>query len=92
MSSGLLIKQIRGGSDTSTGESGSEVEDIASPKACGNCISPMLTPVYEEVSDHGTLILILRLQEKKNVSISLILSDFTFIRQDWLVRLVMVVE
>ncbi|RDX57663.1 Phosphatidylinositol/phosphatidylcholine transfer protein SFH8, partial [Mucuna pruriens] len=40
------------GSDTSTGESGSEVEDIASPKACGNCISPMLTPVLEEVSDH----------------------------------------
>jgi len=57
---GLLRKQIRGGSDTSTGESGSEVEDIASPKPCGNSISPMLTPVYEEVSDHDTLILILR--------------------------------
>ncbi|CAJ1973283.1 unnamed protein product [Sphenostylis stenocarpa] len=39
---------IRGGSDTSTGESGSEVEDVTSPKACGNCISPMLTPVLEE--------------------------------------------
>nr|KYP64611.1 Sec14 cytosolic factor [Cajanus cajan] len=36
------------GSDTSAGESGSEVEDIASPKACGNCISPVLTPVLEE--------------------------------------------
>ncbi|XP_027357096.1 phosphatidylinositol/phosphatidylcholine transfer protein SFH8-like isoform X2 [Abrus precatorius] len=37
------------GSDTSAGESGSEVEDIVSPKASGNCISPMLTPVQEEV-------------------------------------------
>ncbi|KAK7310921.1 hypothetical protein RJT34_08720 [Clitoria ternatea] len=36
------------GSDTSNGESGSEVEDIASPKANGNCINPILTPVYEE--------------------------------------------
>ncbi|KAL5144464.1 Phosphatidylinositol/phosphatidylcholine transfer protein SFH8 [Glycine soja] len=43
----VIQKQIRG-SDTSTGESGSEVEDIASPKACGNCISSMLTPVLEE--------------------------------------------
>ena len=51
-----MRKQIRGGSDTSTGESGSEVEDIASPKPCGNCISPMLAPVYEEVSDHDTLL------------------------------------
>ena len=51
MDFGFLRKQIRG-SDTSTGESGSEVEDIASPKACGNCISSMLTPVLEEVSDH----------------------------------------
>ncbi|TKY75176.1 Phosphatidylinositol/phosphatidylcholine transfer protein SFH8 [Spatholobus suberectus] len=36
------------GSDASTGESGSEVEDMASPKASGNCISPMLTLVLEE--------------------------------------------
>ncbi|KAL2346307.1 hypothetical protein Fmac_000307 [Flemingia macrophylla] len=35
------------GSDTSAGESGSEVEDLASPKACGNCINPVLTPVLE---------------------------------------------
>ncbi|XP_028803025.1 phosphatidylinositol/phosphatidylcholine transfer protein SFH8 isoform X2 [Neltuma alba] len=35
-------------SDTSTAESGSEVEDITSPKASGNCINPRLTPVQEE--------------------------------------------
>ncbi|KAK7291207.1 hypothetical protein RIF29_06162 [Crotalaria pallida] len=35
-------------SDTSTAESGSEVEDIASPKANGNYINPRLTPVHEE--------------------------------------------
>ncbi|KAK4274792.1 hypothetical protein QN277_017967 [Acacia crassicarpa] len=35
-------------SDTSTGESGSEVEDITSPKASGNYINPRLTPVREE--------------------------------------------
>ncbi|KAI4336856.1 hypothetical protein L6164_015333 [Bauhinia variegata] len=35
-------------SDTSTAESGSEVEDIASPKASGNYINPRLTPVHEE--------------------------------------------
>lgn len=47
----FLREQIRS-SDTSTGESGSEVEDITSPKASGNCINPILTPVQEEVSDH----------------------------------------
>ncbi|XP_054817518.1 phosphatidylinositol/phosphatidylcholine transfer protein SFH8-like [Prosopis cineraria] len=35
-------------SDTSTAESGSEVEDITSPKASGNYINPRLTPVREE--------------------------------------------
>ncbi|OIW03504.1 hypothetical protein TanjilG_31017 [Lupinus angustifolius] len=35
-------------SDTSTAESGSEVEDITSPKANGNYIIPRLTPVHEE--------------------------------------------
>ncbi|KAK7321772.1 hypothetical protein VNO77_32699 [Canavalia gladiata] len=35
-------------SDTSTAESGSEVEDITSPKASGNYINPRLTPVHEE--------------------------------------------
>ncbi|MED6204229.1 Phosphatidylinositol/phosphatidylcholine transfer protein sfh8 [Stylosanthes scabra] len=35
-------------SDTSTGESGSEVEDITSPKASGNYTNPRLTPVHEE--------------------------------------------
>ncbi|CAL0322382.1 unnamed protein product [Lupinus luteus] len=35
-------------SDTSTAESGSEVEDITSPKANGNYINPRLTPVHEE--------------------------------------------
>jgi hypothetical protein len=43
--------QIRS-SDTSTGESGSEVEDITSPKASGNYTNPRLTPVHEEVSGH----------------------------------------
>lgn len=66
MDFGFLRKQIRG-SDTSTGESGSEVEDIASPKACGNCISPMLTPVLEEVSDHDIYIKVAR----KNVAMNL---------------------
>lgn len=47
----FLREQIRS-SDTSTGESGSEVEDITSPKASGNCTNPILTPVREEVSDH----------------------------------------
>ncbi|KAL5126867.1 Phosphatidylinositol/phosphatidylcholine transfer protein SFH8 [Glycine soja] len=35
-------------SDTSTAESGSEVEDITSPKASGNYTNPRLTPVHEE--------------------------------------------
>ncbi|XP_019436895.1 PREDICTED: phosphatidylinositol/phosphatidylcholine transfer protein SFH8 isoform X1 [Lupinus angustifolius] len=39
--------QIRS-SDTSTAESGSEVEDITSPKANGKYINPRLTPVHEE--------------------------------------------
>ncbi|KAJ1378880.1 CRAL/TRIO, N-terminal domain [Sesbania bispinosa] len=40
-------------SDTSAGESGSEVEDITSPKASGNCINPMLAPVPEEARSVG---------------------------------------
>ncbi|XP_004499192.1 phosphatidylinositol/phosphatidylcholine transfer protein SFH8-like isoform X3 [Cicer arietinum] len=35
-------------SDTSTAESGSEVEDITSPKASGSYTNPRLTPVHEE--------------------------------------------
>ncbi|MED6169858.1 hypothetical protein PIB30_025108 [Stylosanthes scabra] len=34
--------------DTPTGESGSEVEEITSPKASGNHINSMLPPVHEE--------------------------------------------
>ncbi|RYR41135.1 hypothetical protein Ahy_A08g037529 isoform A [Arachis hypogaea] len=34
--------------DTPTGESGSEVDEITSPKASGNHINPILTPVHEE--------------------------------------------
>ncbi|GAU34950.1 hypothetical protein TSUD_312810, partial [Trifolium subterraneum] len=37
------IPTIRSGY-TSTGESGSEAEDITSPKACGNSMNPILTP------------------------------------------------
>ncbi|GAU15270.1 hypothetical protein TSUD_03370, partial [Trifolium subterraneum] len=40
-------------SDTSTGESGSEVEDITSPKASGNYTNPRLTPVHEEARFAG---------------------------------------
>lgn len=43
-------------SDTSPAESGSEVEDIASPKASGNYVNPRLTPVHEEVSGHDYLL------------------------------------
>lgn len=45
----ILLIQIRS-SDTSTAESGSEVEEIASPKATRSYIQPKLTPVCEEVS------------------------------------------
>jgi len=44
---------IKGG-DMSTAESGSEAEDITSPKAPRNCIAlPQLTPVREEAKMHG---------------------------------------
>lgn len=36
-------------SDTSTAESGSEVEEIASPKVTRSYLLPKLTPVSEEV-------------------------------------------
>ncbi|XP_019448484.1 PREDICTED: phosphatidylinositol/phosphatidylcholine transfer protein SFH6-like isoform X1 [Lupinus angustifolius] len=41
------------GSDTSTAESGSEVEDIASPKAAHNYSHLKLTPVHEEAKVVG---------------------------------------
>lgn len=45
----FLLSQIKT-SDTSTAESGSEVEDAASPKPTGSYLIPRLTPVSEEVS------------------------------------------
>lgn len=49
---------------TSTGESVSEVEDITSPKACGNSMNPILTHVQEEASDST---LITRLHKTKTL-------------------------
>lgn len=40
---------MKGSSDTSTAESGSEAEDIASPKALRSYSHLRLTPVREEV-------------------------------------------
>lgn len=45
----MLLIQIRY-SDTSTADSGSEVEEITSPKANRSNLQPRLTPVREEVS------------------------------------------
>ena len=44
-----LCNQIRS-SDTSTAESGSEVEEMGSPKVNKSYVQPRLTPVCEEVS------------------------------------------
>ena len=45
----LLFIQIRS-SDTSTAESGSEIEEMASPRVNKSYSLPKLTPVSEEVS------------------------------------------
>lgn len=45
----VSLSQVKSG-DTSAAESGSEVEDIASPKPTGSYLLPKLTPVCEEVS------------------------------------------
>lgn len=45
----MLGTQIRS-SDASTAESGSEMEEITSPKPSRSYSQPMLTPVLEEVS------------------------------------------
>lgn len=42
--------QVMRSSDTSTAESGSEVEEIGSPKVTKSLSLPTLTPVTEEVS------------------------------------------
>lgn len=55
-----MLIQIRS-SDTSTAESGSEVEEMASPKATRSYLQPKLTPVSEEVSVFLTNICDLRM-------------------------------
>lgn len=67
--------QIRNGY-TSTGESGSEAEDITSPKASGNSMNPILTPVKEEASDY-TLITTYR---KAKMSQQININVFMFIQ------------
>lgn len=48
----ILGIQVRS-SDTSTAESGSEVEEMASPKVNKSSVQPRLTPVCEEASVHN---------------------------------------